>query len=72
MVVDEQWEIFMMGQSTTTGPSHKIDRKNIFDDVIDLFDSSLTLKEYPVKISFLNEKGYDTGGLLRDMLSEFW
>jgi len=72
VVVDDQRENFMMEQSTTTGPSHKINRNNIFDDVVDLFDSSLTLKEYPVKISFLNEKGYDTGGLLRDMLSEFW
>lgn len=29
------------------------------------------LKEYPLRILFLNDQGYDTGALLWDMLSEF-
>ena len=47
---------------------HTIDRRNIFVEVTDMFENSNHM-EYP---TFLNEEGLDTGGLLRDMLSEFW
>ena len=72
MAADDRRETCMIAQPTTYGSVHKIDRKNIFDEVLKLFEDPHALKEYPLRISFVNEAGYDTGGLLRDMLSEFW
>ena len=62
----------MMAQPTLFGPIHQVDRKNMFNEVLKLFEDPHALKEYPLMISFVNEAGYDIGGLLRDMLSEFW
>jgi len=61
-----------MAQSTLSRSVHEVDHKNMFDEVLKLFKDPHALKEYPLRISFVNEAGYDTGGLLRDMLSEFW
>ena len=62
----------MIRQDTVASTTHVIDRSNIFTEVCQLFESSEAIKEYPLRISFLNEEGFDTGGVLRDMLSHFW
>lgn len=62
----------MIRQDTVASSKHVIDRSNISTEVCQLFASLEVLEEYPLRISFLNEEGFDTGGLLRDMLSQFW
>ena len=51
---------------------HIIRRSNIFIDVIDLFQNSEALKEFPLQIHFQDEIAFDSGGVCRDMLSGFW
>ena len=63
---------YMIKQDAAASATHVIDWSNIFVKVCRLFESSEAIKEYPLRISFLNEKGFDTGGLLHDMLSHFW
>jgi len=49
-----------------------IRRKNIFCDVLDLFENEKALKEFPIQINFKDEIGFDAGGVCRDMFSGFW
>ena len=44
----------------------------MFEDVLKLFSSEEVLKEFPLRIKYETEIAYDTGGVLRDMLSAFW
>ena len=44
----------------------------MFNDVMKLFSSEEILKEFPLRIKYDTEIAYDTGGVLRDMLSAFW
>ena len=54
------------------GVTHKINRYNIFDDVIELLKKSDVVEEFPFRVSFSGEEAIDTGGVTRDMLSAFW
>ena len=39
---------------------------------MDLFAQDETLDEFPLRIKFAGEMGYDCGGVCRDMLSAYW
>ena len=54
------------------GLPHTIDRKNVFQDVMGLFAQDEVLDEYPLRIKFNGELGYDCGGVCRDMFSAYW
>ena len=47
-------------------------RSNIFIDVMDLFQNSEALKEFPLRIHFQDEIAFDSGRVCRDMFSGFW
>ena len=49
-----------------------VNRKNIFNQVIDLFSDDHILKEQSLFIKFEEEIAVDSGGVQRDMLSAFW
>lgn len=63
---------FVKTLETRFSPPHSINRANILEDVFALFENSHVLKDYPLKIRFVNEIAIDTGGVCRDMLDEFW
>ena len=48
-----------------------IRRSNLYDDMISLFQSENVLNYYPLRISFVDERAIDCGGLCRDMISGF-
>ena len=52
--------------------AHVVNRRKIFNQVIDLFSDDAILKEYPLYIKFEGEIAIDSGGVQRDMLSAFW
>lgn len=59
--------------SATPGIKHTINRNNIFEDVIDLYQTQNQLEnEYPLYIEFTGERAIDTGGVTRDMFSGFF
>ena len=45
----------------------------LFDDVINLYKNKFQgiLKQYPFSVAYENEKARDTGGVSRDMFSQF-
>ena len=49
-----------------------VNRKKIFNQVIDLFSDDCILKEQSLYIKFEGEIAVDSGGVQRDMLSAFW
>ena len=53
------------------GVVHEIERKNIFEDVVDLYRGEI-ISEYPIFIEYKGEQGVDDGGLRRDMFTAFW
>lgn len=67
-------ESFIKSLPVGVGRSHVINRDRLFDDVIKLYkrELSVILKEYPLSISYENEKVHDTGGVSHDMFSQFW
>ena len=52
--------------------THIIDRSNLYNDVLGLFNNASVLEHYPLQIKFLDEMAIDHGGVSRDMLSGFW
>ena len=58
--------------SMNTGKLFDIRRSNLYDDVISLFQSENILDYYPLRISFVDERAIDCGGVCRDMISGFW
>lgn len=63
---------FMKSLGATIGAKHTVDRKNIYADVIKLYQDAEVIKECPIFIAYRNEKAIDDGGVTRDMLSAFW
>lgn len=51
---------------------HEVKRSTVYDDVIALLSHESVLNEFPLRIKFSGEIGYDTGGVCRDMISAFW
>ena len=49
-----------------------VDRRNIFSSVVALFNRAGVENQFPLRITFKDERGVDAGGLYRDMLSAFW
>ena len=54
------------------GLPHTMDCKNVFQDVMGLFAQDEVLDEYPLRIKFNGELGYDCDGVCRDMFSAYW
>ena len=57
-----------------TQPLHVVNRERLFDDAINLYKKKFVqiLKHYPFSIEYENEMAHDTGGVSRDMFSQFW
>lgn len=64
----------MKSLSVGIGRPHIVNRDRLFEDVIKLYKKEfmVILKEYPFSIAYENEKAHDTGGVSRDMFSQFW
>ena len=71
-VAAENCKEFVNTLNTKAGDYHHIERANILADVFALFDKDGILKQYPLRIQFTGERAFDTGGVSRDMLEEFW
>ena len=56
----------------TTGSLHTVNRKRLFQDVMNLYEDGSFSKEYPIDIEFVGEKGIDLGGVSREMFTMFW
>ena len=54
------------------GTEHTVDRANLYDDVLKLYQEGNITTECPIHIHFKEEIGVDVGGVQRDMLSGFW
>ena len=58
---------------TCNGVIHTVRREYIFDDVMELYQCDLGIvREFPLRVKYLDERAIDTGGVARDMLSMFW
>lgn len=67
-------DIFMKGISTDTDTYvvHYVNRSSLFNDLIDLYEDTSILKQYPLHMSFVGELGVDLGGVSRDVITGFW
>ena len=54
------------------GVQHQVNRKNLFDETLELFGRESTLCESTLSVSFTDEIAVDVGGVTRDLLSAFW
>ena len=52
--------------------SRRIRNNMIYDDVMKLFCIESALRGFPLRISFQDERAFDSGGVSRDMFSAFW
>lgn len=70
----EKSEDFMTTLDVGIQPPHVVNRDRLFDDVINLYKTKFLeiLKQYPFSVAYENEKAHDTGGVSRDMFSQFW
>jgi hypothetical protein len=59
-------------RTVTTLHFHQVNRKNIYSSVQKLFEGDGVEDQFPLRISFTGERGFDLGGVYRDMLSAFW
>ena len=68
----EERDEFMKSVCSQSEAPHVIDRKDLFNAVLQLFDSEEIMRVYPLRISFRGELAIDTGGVFREMISAFW
>jgi len=54
------------------GKVHHINRNDLYQDVIHLYQDNQFVKECPIFIEFNGEMALDYGGVQRDMYSAFW
>ena len=47
-------------------------RSNLYDDVLTLFNDERLTTQWPIHVTFCNERAIDFGGVGRDMISGFW
>ena len=71
-LADAKRRQFASDKSKEPSIAHVVNRRKIFNQVIDLFSDDAILKEYPLYIKFEGEIAVDSGGVQRDMLSAFW
>lgn len=62
----------MKSVNAVKGLPHKVDRSNIYEDVLDLYREGAVVGEYPIFVKYVGEQGVDEGGVQRDMFSAFW
>lgn len=74
MHVDEMQQrvAFLESIGVVPGMFHTISRTTVYGDVLELYQTSQILNEYPIHISYESEMADDQGGVTRDMLSAFW
>ena len=54
------------------GKIHEVTRREAFSEVPSLLLMNGVLNEFPLRVRFQGEMGYDVGGVCRDMFSCFW
>ena len=62
----------MASVSAVPGTYHSIERMNVYEDVLDLYQEGSIVGECPIFIDFKGELAIDEGGVQRDMYSAFW
>lgn len=62
----------MMTIDPLTSPVYKVDRVNLFTDVLEIYRGKFIDREYPLQIEYKNEIAMDLGGVSRDVFSAFW
>ena len=62
---------YMESVNAVVGIVRHIDRSNLFEDVIDMYREGEIVGEYPIFVEYKGEKGYDDGGVRRDMFTGF-
>ena len=58
--------------SLHNGLTHEVTRSEVYSEVPSLLLEDNVLNEFPLRVRFRGEMGYDTGGVCRDMFSCFW
>ena len=62
----------MASVDAVRGIVRRVNRSNIFEDVIDMYREGDIVGEFPIYIIYEGERGVDEGGVQRDMFSAFW
>ena len=62
----------MVSVNAVPGTYHSIERTNVYEDVLDLYQEGSIVGECPIFIEFKGELAIDEGGVQRDMYSGFW
>lgn len=63
----------MQNMNCEQGSPHLIKRKEIYEDVMNLYSNFSKLStEFPFRVAFDDENAVDSGGVSRDMFSGFW
>ena len=55
-----------------TGQKHSVNRWDLYENVLKLYENEKVVEEYPLFIAYNSEKAIDGGGVTRDMFSAFW
>jgi len=66
---------FMMDElDTHHGQTRPIHRTAVVEDVMEMYKSHLPaiLEEFPFVVEYIGERAVDTGGVCREMFSQFW
>jgi hypothetical protein len=73
-IAERERQIYMDSLSNMSYGIFQIDRSQIYEDVLMLFNQQLdkVLSTYPFRICFKDELGIDVGGVARDMFSTFF
>lgn len=73
-VVAEKTEDYMNTLETEVYSPNVVNREHLYDDVSNLYRTRFqqVVKQYPFTIAYENEIAHDTGGVSRDMFSQFW
>ncbi len=71
VVGDKEREAYMLSLTPAYGDVHMIQRDDLFDSVVSLYESKSNqfMSEYQFRIKFSGERAIDTGGMRRDMFS---
>lgn len=63
---------YMKSINAIVGLEHEVNRRNIFEDVIDTYREGDIVGECPIVVRFDGEIAVDNGGVQNDMFSAFW
>ena len=64
--------VFATATGFSAGSQRVVNRENLYNDVLTMYQEGSVALEYPLSIKYEGENAVDDGGVQRDMFSAFW